>query len=735
MNLRRKPFGWYRHDPSRTDDLSNDKVFALLEDGTGAVWVGSLGGGLDRMDPATGVFKHFRHRSSDPYSLSSNSVYAIRPDSSGHLWIGTEGGGLDRLDRATGRFTHFRHDPEDPHSLSSDAAVTLYVDHDGTLWVGTFDAGLNRYDSATSTFKRFQHDLSDPNSLGGDEIRAIYLDHLGFLWVSTSAGLSQLNPETGQFSTHRFDPTNPRSIGSNDVLAINEDAAGRIWVGTYGGGLNLFDRATRQFRRFTEREGLPNNSVYGVLEDDDGFLWASTNRGITRFDPDEVARSTGPIHFRNFDKDDGLQSNEFNSGSFAKGRRYLYFGGINGFNRFDPHQIKDNPFVPPVVLTSIKIFNEPEKLGALTRTVHGITLAPDQNVFSFEFAALSFISTRKNRYAYMLEGFKNAWIPLGTKRDISFTNLDPGSYVFRVKASNNDGVWNETGLAVPITITPPFWLTWWFRSGMALFVALMILVLYQVRTRNIRDRNWQLEGMNQELESINAKLEDKNAELERFTYTVSHDLKSPLFTIQGFLGYLEQDSELGDGARVRKDVAHIRNGVNTMAQLLDELLQLSRVGHVANDPGPAALSDVANEALIQIEGAITERSVVVNVASDMPVVRADRRRLIEVYQNLVENAIKFMGDQPEPCVEIGVRNNGDEVVCYVHDNGIGIDPQYHKKVFGLFERLEVGIPGTGIGLAVVKRIVEIHGGRIWVESDGKGCGSTICFVLPMIGAT
>jgi signal transduction histidine kinase len=238
------------------------------------------------------------------------------------------------------------------------------------------------------------------------------------------------------------------------------------------------------------------------------------------------------------------------------------------------------------------------------------------------------------------------------------------------------------------------------------------------------------EGLEKRVKERTRELEIQNAELERFTYTVSHDLKSPLITIQGFLGFLEKDALAGNVERMKGDIARISGGVNQMRILLDELLELSRVGRLVNPPEPVPLADLVHEAILLVSGQITTGGVQVVVASELPIVYGDRHRLIEVVQNLLDNAVKFMGQQPEPRIEIGAKNIEAETLCYVRDNGMGISPQYHGKVFGLFDRLDQSVEGTGIGLALVKRIIEVHNGRIWVESEGKGKGSTFYFTLP-----
>jgi signal transduction histidine kinase len=241
--------------------------------------------------------------------------------------------------------------------------------------------------------------------------------------------------------------------------------------------------------------------------------------------------------------------------------------------------------------------------------------------------------------------------------------------------------------------------------------------------------------MEEERERLITELEARSAEMERFTYTVSHDLKSPLITIQGFLGLLEKDAMAGNSAQMHTDITYIRAAATTMQRLLNELLELSRIGRVVNPLTEVSLSELAQEAVTLVSGQITARGVQVHIAPDLPVVVGDRPRLLEVLQNLLDNAVKFMGTQPQPCINFGVRRDAEETVCYVRDNGIGIEPRYHEKVFGLFERLDSTSDGTGIGLTLVKRIIEVHGGRLWVESAGEGHGSTFCFILPRQSAS
>jgi signal transduction histidine kinase/ligand-binding sensor domain-containing protein len=490
----------FAHDPNNANSLNNNNVWAIHEDASGALWIGTDDGlsRLRRDDRDTGHFTHFVHDSKNPRSLSHNRVWAILEDrevSASTLWVGTYGGGLNRLnhpdaalEKFNGKpapFTRFVHDPLNPHSLSNDNVWAIYKDRSGRLWIGTGGGGLNRFDRATEQFTHFVNDPNDPSSLSDNYVRTIYEDRSGTLWIGTySAGLNRFdrpdsssataNGKSGQFTRFVHDPLNPRSLSHNAIRCIYESSAAKdgtatLWIGTAGGGLNRFDRATGQFTHYTEKDGLPNNVVYGILEDERGFLWLSTNKGLCRFDPQTIT-------FRNYDAADGLQSNEFNGGAYFKNKTgRLFFGGINGFNAFHPDSIKDNPYLPPVVITALKRYHTDdtesvaiEEKGISKR--RQLTLSYKDDILAFEFAGLSYRNTFKNQYAYRLEGFNENWIHLGAKREVTFTDLDPGEYTLQVKGANNDGVWNEEGASLKITVTPPWWRTRWAYALYALLL-------------------------------------------------------------------------------------------------------------------------------------------------------------------------------------------------------------------------------------------------------------------------
>jgi ligand-binding sensor domain-containing protein/signal transduction histidine kinase len=545
----------YRTDLDDPYSLSNDRVWAVYQDRSGVLWIGTGGGGLAKFDMETEKFAHYQTNPNDPYSLSHNNVTAIYEDRSGMIWIGTGGGGLNQFDRQRERFTHYQSDPDGSFDLSHNTVASIYEDGAGVLWVGTF-GGLNRFDRESDRFYSYQNDPDDPHSLSGNSVRPICEDGSGALWVGTNRGLNRFDRETEEFIRYQHDPTDPDSLSHDNVLSIYKDRSGVLWIGTFGGGLDRFDPASDGFLhyqsdpddlyslsdnnvasiyedqsgvlwvgtvggglnefdrdrglfthyRYGEDDGLPSDIVYGILEDDHGNLWLSTNEGLARFDPQGET-------FKRYDVGDGLQSNEFNSGAYYRSRSgEMLFGGVNGFNIFHPDQITDNPYVPPIVLTLLTQDGFPVDTAKALEDVQEVTLHWPNNFFEFEFAALSFVQPEKNQYAYMLEGFDEDWKYLGTRRFGRYTNLPGRNFTLRVKGSNNDGVWNEQGASVGITVVPPFWATWWFRAVVALLVVGGAVGGYRWRVKSIETRTRELEA---QVEERTRALEHRTDEIER----------------------------------------------------------------------------------------------------------------------------------------------------------------------------------------------------------------------------
>ena len=513
----------YQNNASNPNSLSSNQVWSMFQGPAGVLWIGTFGGGVNKVDRARQKFAVFQSEPQADNTLSNNIVWSLHEDRDGNLWIGTNDG-LNRLDRKSGDYAHYYNDPGDKQSLShstvwsigqgsqgdlwfgtsagldkmapegqgfshySSAPVfAILEDRGGTIWIGTWGGGLGRLDDGAEEFSFYHSDSSDPSSLSNDTVVAIHEDQEGELWIGTfNGGLNRYDRETDSFVSYQADPKNPQSLSHNTVLSIHEDRQGVLWVATGGAGLNKFDRATETFVQYREKDGLVNDTIYGILEDDEGQLWLSTNLGLSRFDPEAET-------FRNYDVDDGLQSNEFNQGSYHKSPGgEMFFGGVSGFNAFYPQQILDNPYIPPVVLTSLTQGGEVVDVGQAMEPTAGVRFSWPNNFFEFEFASLSYEQPEKNQYAYMLEGFDEGWIEAGNRRFGRYTNLPGGSYTLRMKGTNNDGIWNEAGTSLAITIVPPVWQTRWFQITVALLLVAGVFVAYRLRVRSVEARSREL---------------------------------------------------------------------------------------------------------------------------------------------------------------------------------------------------------------------------------------------------
>ncbi|MBN2245311.1 MAG: GAF domain-containing protein [Candidatus Aminicenantes bacterium] len=488
----------FNHIHSKINDpnsLSSSDTYSIYLDKEGTFWIGTYGGGLNKYIPEQNKYIHYRHDPHDPYSLSNNYIRTVTEDHNGTLWIGTNGGGLNRFNPKQEKFFHYQANPTDPKSISSDQIRWIFEDSTHSLWIGTIN-GLNKYDRKNDNFLHFMHDPKKAESISNDFVYIIFEDKNRTLWIGTLEGLNRYDRETKTFYAYFSDPDNVNSLSSSEILAMYEDKSGRFWIGT-GVGLNYFDRKNQKFTRYTVKEGLPNNVIYAIGEDNSGNLWISTNKGLSKFDP-----LSGT--FRNFDVKDGLQSNEFNLGAvLVSPNGEMYFGGINGIVRFYPDEIKDNPFIPPVVITDVQVFNRSILVGmkengwtVLEKTVPystEIKLSHKARLINIEFAALHYASPENNRYKYKMEGLEDAWYNIGEQHFASFTNIPPGNYAFRVIASNNDNLWNNEGTTLRIIIIPPFWKTLWFRGALLLSIFLLLFMIYKIRTRSIRERNIELE--------------------------------------------------------------------------------------------------------------------------------------------------------------------------------------------------------------------------------------------------
>jgi PAS domain S-box-containing protein len=487
-------FTHYKMEPDNSNSLNNNTIYSIsetIDKGKKTLWIGTQSGGLNRYEQEKNKFTSFKSNPNNPLSLSDNNIRVILESRTGVLWIGTNRG-LNQFDRVKETSTRYFHDPNNPNSLSNNDVFSICEDRSGSVWVGTYGGGLNKFDPKTKKFTRFMNDPGNPNSISDNFIWSIIEDRSGILWIGTeNGGLNQCGRDGNQFIHYQADRKDPAGISSNKILSIHEDQSGMLWIGTTE-GLNKFDKGNKRFSRYQLTDGLPSNTIQSILEDEHGNLWLGTQKGLSKFDPQTNT-------FKNFNVSDGLQGNEFSVNACFRNRHGdMYFGGINGFNTFFPDSIKDNPYIPSIVIKDFQIFNKSVPVGekndgtvVLEKSIietQEISLTYKENTFSFEFAALHLASPEQNKYAYMMEGFDKGWNYTDARRRFAmYANMNGGEYVFHVKGSNSDGIWNEEGATIRVMITPPFWLTLWFRFLLAAMVTGVIFWIYKwlVQTRDL----------------------------------------------------------------------------------------------------------------------------------------------------------------------------------------------------------------------------------------------------------
>jgi len=713
-------FGLYRHHPLDSNSLGFDVVGSFYEDRAGGVWIGTWGGGLSYFDRAAGQFTHYPADPNATNGLRNDTLSAIYEDDDGFVWIGSFDG-LYRLNPLNGQFTLFRHDPNERNTLVNNSVYRIAPAGDGRLWVGTL-GGLDLFDPRTLRFTHFLHDPDDPHSLPDNQITELYASPSGELWIGTwYGGLATLDPDAwrqgeARFISYRHDPANPNSLSDNAVWAIHQDRTGALWVGTQV-GLNRFDRGSQTFTRYLEKDGLPNNTVLCIEEDARGYLWIATNNGLAHF-------NTVLPSFRTFDESDGLQSREFNSGVCMRSRNgEMYFGGVHGINVFRPEEIQRNPAPPPVVITSFSIFNRPVTVDLTGEMPIDLTYA--ENFIAFEFAALDYRAPHKNRYAYKLEGFDEGWIEAGARRYASYTNLPGGDYLFRVRGSNNDGLWNEAGAAIPLRVTPPVWETLWFR-GITVFLMLgFVAGSIGWRINNIRAQNRRLAQQvaeqtaelrlqirqREEAESALAQqaavaaVAAERTRLARDLHdAVTQTLFSASLTAEALPALWDADPE--EGRRTTEELRQLTR--SALAEMRTLLLELR----------PSAVTKANLEDLVRqlIEATVSRARIPMHFSVEGQRALPDdvKVALYRIAQESLNNVVKYAKAQQ---VTVDLRQQPMGVRLSVSDDGVGFDP--------------ASVAPGHMGQRIMRERAEAIGARFVVQSEiGHGTIVTITWIDP-----
>jgi signal transduction histidine kinase/ligand-binding sensor domain-containing protein len=697
-----KPFLNIQNDPQNPASLSTDMVFALFFDGPNTLWAGTLDQGLERIDLQTGAVTHYRNQAANPDSLSDNFVRTIYRDSRGALWIGTQKG-LNRLDEKTGKFIRYLAAKEkesgvtgeDYAAIPGDRIADIVETADGALWLGLDRVGLCRFDPVLGTFTLYPPKPGQPNSLADASLFDLYVDPNGAIWIGTArAGLERFDPRSEVFTHFAPDSSVAGAISDPTVLWVQRDSRGTLWAAT-AAGLNRLDPATGSFRAYRTGDGLPNDFVYTFLEDEQNRLWLTTNKGIARLDP-----QTGEV--KSFDVHDGLQSDEFNSGAAARapdGR--MAFAGIHGITVFYPQQVRDNPYVPPVALTSVT--QHGKAVNRQPGEVERILVKWPDNYFDFEFTALSYTPPEKNQYAYLLENFDREWNVTGTRREGRYTNLPGGTYTLRIRGSNNDGVWNETGAALIIQVIPPIWQTWWFEGGLALLVIGAVGATVRLRLRGMETRTRELERMVRTRTAEIEHLFEQNKELavveerNRLARDLHDSAKQRAFAALAQIGAV--NSLLRSDPR--KAQAALAEAETLVYEVIEELTFLIQEMYpvALKEKGLAAM---LREYLYEWESR-NEIRVDYSVENERRVPLNIEQALYRVTQEALANVARHSQARR---VSISLVYFPGQVTVRIADDGKGFDAQNRP---------------AGIGLRSMRERIQMIGGTLQIDSEpGKG---------------
>lgn len=763
LNRNRSKFIYYCNIPFNKESLSNNKVYSIIEDKSGIIWIGTFGGGLNRFDPNS-KDKKFIHYNFNPYnqnSLVDDRIRTMFEDNEGNLWIGTEYG-LSKFNPQKNQFTNFISDGS-ANKLSNNIIFSIYQIKSGEILIGTFGGGLNIYNKKNNTFTSYRHNPEDPKSISSDNIWCIFQDSKGNIWIGTDdGGLNRFDIKKKEFYHYTHNPDDNNSLSTNKVLNIMEDSKGNLWIGTIQGINKLtFKDNKPEFTSYTMKNGLPDNNIQAVLEDNKGYLWISTNKGISKFDPEK-------IRFFNYDVSDGLQSYEFYVRACAKRKKTgeLLFGGNKGFNIFHPDSIEEDKVIPKVWITEFLLFNTPVKIGEkidnkiilnknITETKE-IILSYKNNIITFRFAALHFAKPEKNSYAYIMEGLESNWNYVGNQHVANYAHIPPGRYIFKVIASNPDGVWNEKGISIKLIITPPFYQTLLFRILSFITTISLIYYAYKRKIKSIKKHEAELEILVKEKTELNTKLsqeieERKKIEQEliaakdkaeaseklksEFLAQMSHEIRSPIHTILNFTELIKEQLNNSENVIIKESFNSIEKAGDRIVRTIDLILNMSEIQagtyeciYKEIDLNENILKRLYPEFLYKAKK--KNLDLILEIKKEELKVLVDEYSATQIFVNLIDNAIKYTFEGKVEIISFLTENN--KAAVKISDTGIGISEEFLPKLFTAFFQEQRGytraFEGNGLGLALVKKYCELNNAEIFVESK-KNVGSTFTVIF------
>jgi len=757
----------YFHDDREQKSLVNNSILSLSRDAKGNIWIGTRQG-LNLLIEEKINILGYKSMPGDNRYLNSGEIYTFWKDKNEKLWIGTESGGINILDRKTNRFTYLEPQKNNSNSLSSNCIKAIVDDGQNNLWIGTYLGGLDLYNMQTGVFKHFKNDPSNTNSLSDNRVWSVFRDSNNDIWVGTSRGLDKFDPQTGGF-IHNNNLVNGQQvnwiaedsdhclwIGAQELVIYNlknqkiirldeqtrfmmEDSRHRFWLTTLTRGLALFSKETGIVRDYNEKNGLANNQTLAILEDNDHFLWISTTNGLSKFDPEKE-------RFHNFSTKNGFQNDQFTYGAACKlPSGELIFGGISGFNIFDPAKIKSGDYSAPIVFTDLKILNKSVQIshdgeGILTRSIsetEKIELKYEQNSVELEFASFDYANIMGIQYSYYLEGFDEDWNEPSDKRLATYTNLNPGSYTFRVKTVSIDRQESNIGPTLQIVVQPPYWQTWWFR--ILIFLVILALFFWLI----IFLQNREKLKHNLAFEKIKAKkLHELDMMKLRFYTNISHEIRTPLTLILGPLDKLRNNTI--PEAEIKGHLEVMHRNARQLNELINQLLDFRKM-----ESGNLKLALKRGDLVSFISGIVNsfakfaeekEIELKFNSLKKEIVTNFDEDKIAKIMNNLLSNAFKFTAKGGKIVVNISlvfdsedheVSNESSEkrmIEITVKDTGIGISESNIERIFNRFFQVDQfsAQTGTGIGLALTKELVKLHNGKIFVTSKpGKSSKFTI----------
>ncbi len=787
LNLYPKQFVIHKSDPAQKNSLIDGRVNVLFKSKNDELWIGDESGIVTVYDKTEAhkmfllnngmvtsltpelqeslrqrmiSFLQFPGISAGSSVISGNFINSINEDHDGNIWLG--GVGLYKFTPGKG-FKYYFPGSSDENSVGGWAVWSTITDAQGDVWIATSN-GLDKYVKETNTFLHFRHKEKDKKSISSNVIYTLFVDSKERIWVGTDSGLCLLmrrkinvkEQNDVYFISYRRDNTIENTLSSEKIWSIAEDKKGIFWLGTEGGGLVRMELDVERnaiYKTYNRQSGLPSNILCGVICDNNNTIWISSTAGLTCFNQ---ANET----FKNYGEWDGLQADEFRKGSYFKAADgMMFFGGMKGFNSFYPDSIRDNPFLPKVVITDFKIFNRSVPIGKSIDKVFTpkepigmsseITLSYNEDVISFEFVALHFLESERNKYAYKMDGFEDKWnYTTSAKRFASYTNLPPGKYIFKVKASNADGVWNENGASLRIIVRPPFWLTWW---AYLVYIILMVLGIWGIINYSLSKERIRSQYELAKLESVKKdEMAEKSREVDqmklRFFTNISHEFKTPLTLIIGPVENLLKESSASRA--VRQQALLIQRNAKHLLRLVNQLMDFRKleIGSMQIKVQSIDIVKFINRVMSNFRYMAHQRNINFHFRHDTEDVHIwfDQDMLEKIIYNILSNAFKFTPEGGEISLKLLKQSKNKSILdslktksdnkyaegfieLIIRDNGKGIKKDKLEKIFDRFYQVEnFKGEGSGIGLALARELVELHQGEVFADSEA---GEYSCFTV------